>query len=289
MAGGFCSGAAWGVGANWTDGAAIPVSTSLAMMPASNNNNITDGGGDANGIDLALLKTCPNFTGLFGTSGAPIQTAAELVEVYGSGGFYFECDENGVGALDVGRAEIMCPNNSVPVELGSCDIAGGGTGGGEYDYILALRGVITLKANIKFEAAAILEVSSMGSTNDVNLTIASGADTLPTLHQHSGRVNSAGAITTGYIHHGATCIQDVAQMTTAHVFGTLNMKYGSGASPGPTAAVTIYVYPGGILNLHGSDEGDTSQYKTVTNVILFPGATLLRNSSIHIITNLYQR
>lgn len=288
MAGGFCSGAAWGTPANWTDGAAIPVNTSLAMMPASNTNNITDSGGDANGIDLALLKTCPNFVGMLGTSAAPIKTAADLVQVYGSGGFYFECDENGVGALKTDRVEIMCPNGNVPVEIGSCDVAGGGTGGGNFDYILALRGLITLKANIKFtNTTAEVEVGSIDSGNDARVTIASGADTLPILRQHFGLVDSSGAITTAHIGRGATCIQDVAAMGTAHVFGELIMNYGSGASPGPTVATTVYVYPGGVLNMHG--DGKTSQYKTITNVILMPGATLLRNSSIHIITNPYQR
>jgi hypothetical protein len=265
--GGILTGGPWGVPGNWFEGA-IPIANSSAIIPDSGqlNANVTDAGADAQGIDLDLLWVDPLYTKSFGTTAAPIQTAADLVQAYNGGGFYFECDNGGDGVkTDV--LDLALASAGAIAEIGS-----GGLGAGDFDLIRAFRGTITLKANIKLGDAAVLEVRRLTGASDVNLTIAAGAETLITLLQKAGLVTSHGAITTAHVEAGARLVQDTAVITTLHLAGMCELKH--------SALTTVYVYPGGVF-----DMTKHTNYKTVTTATVFPGGMLLWDSNLHTITN----
>lgn len=277
MAGGILTGnGAWGTGGNWTDGAAIPAVNDDAIMGSTLNADVTDAGNDANAIDLDLLLTEPAFARLFGTQASPIVIAADLVQVQGNGGFYFECDSGAAGALKTDQIDVMAATANTPVEIGSASTITGARG--DIDGITILRGKVVLKGNIMFGSSAVVAVRNIESTNDAQVVIASGADTLPTLQVFAGLVTSEGVITKLEVSMGATHIQDTAALGTVDLAGILELNYGAGA-PGTTVATTINVLSGGFLNLMKK-----TQYKTVTTVNLYPGGKIQRNKNLHIFT-----
>lgn len=258
---------ACGVAGNWSEGT-IPIDNSDGIIPDSGqlNANVTDAGHDMRGLDLDLWWVDPLYTKSFGTTAAPIQSAADLVQAYNGGGFYFECDNN-AAAIKTDVLDLVLASAGAIAEIGS-----GGLGAGDFDLVRAFRGTITLKANIKFGAAAVLEVHRLTGASDVNLTIAAGADTLATLLQKAGLVTSHGTITTAHIEAGARLIQDTAVITTLHLAGMCELKH--------SALTTVYVYPGGVFDMMKH-----TNYKTVTNGTVFPGGTLIWDSNMHTITN----
>lgn len=278
MAGGLLEGnGAWGTAGNWSDGAAIPIANSDAIMGSTLNSDATDAVGDANDIDLDLLVTEPAFARLLGTQAAPIQTAADLVQVQGSGGFYFECDSGTAAAKKTDRIDIMAATANTPVEIGSASTVAGARG--DIDGITILRGMVTLKGNIMFGSSAVVAVRQISAPGDSRVVIASGADTLPTLQVFMGLVEADSVITKLEVSMGAKHIQDTAAITTGDIGGILELDYGTGA-PGTVVATTINVLPGGFLNLMKK-----SGYKTITTVNLYPGGRIQRHKPMHIFTN----
>jgi len=271
-------------GADWVAGnfnsGVLPATNDRIIIPSTLNANVTDTGGNAQAIDLDLLKVMPGFTGLFGTSGSPIQTAADRIEIAGSSGFYFECDgDSGVGGFTTDLINVRCANANTPVELGSCDISGSGAADGPITEIQITMGNVLLKANAEFSSSKIvLQPANFG---DARLTIASNADTLEELDLKNGYCEANNALTLVYIEAGAVLTQDNAAITTAHVRGTLNLNYGGGSAL-TTVATTIYLYEGGTVNMYG--DGTKDLFKTVGTLVKNPKSTLLRDTTLHAIT-----
>lgn len=266
MPGGILTAADWGTAGNWST-AAIPIADSSAIIPDSGqlNSNVTDAGHTAQGIDLNLLWVDPLYTKSFGTTAAPIQASGDLIQAYGSGGFYIECHNN-AAAVKTDVLDLVLANAGAIAEIGSV------TGNkGDYDLIRAMRGTITIKANAAFGDTAVLEVLRVSSVNDVNLTLLS-SETLPTLRQKAGLVMSSSTITIAHVDAGAKLIQDVSVLATLHLAGMCELKH--------TALTTVYVYPGGVFDMMTH-----TGYKTVTTATVFPGGTLIWDSNLHTITN----
>lgn len=261
---------------DWTSGAK-PIINTNAIMKAGVSGTIIDTAATIAGVDLNLLMTEPGCISSFGTSASPIATAADLVQLFGSGGFHMNCHNN-AAAVKTDRVDILAANSQVPVELGSAN-------SGDYDWIECMRGLITLRGDIQFGASAKVVVRMIDSPQDVNLTIGSEADTLPTLDMHNGRCESDGPITEATIRSGATLIQDSAVLTTGYIAGSLRMDYGFGTAADATGtpiATIIYIYPGGMLDLTSPN---TTLYKEITDVIVYPGGVFKRNTLLHVVTN----
>jgi len=264
--GGVLTGGPWGVPGNWFEGA-IPIANSSAIIPDSGqlNANVTDAGHTAQGVDLDLLWVDPLYTKSFGTTAAPIRISGDLIQAYGGGGFYVECDDNGA-AVKIDILDLALANAGAIAEIGSVV----GTEG-DIDLINAFRGTITLKANIAFGAAAMLTVDRIASNSDVNLTNLA-TSTLATLRQTAGLVTSHGPITLAYVGAGARLVQDIAVLATLHLHGMCELKH--------TALTTVYVYSGGVFDMMKH-----TNYKTVTNATVYPGGTLIYDTNLHTISN----
>jgi len=271
MSGGVLNATDWSTAENWSSGA-IPVSTDDTVVPNTLAANVTMSG-DESAVALDLLHVHRGFTNTFGTSASPLQFSSEFTKVFGSSGFYME-------GTDVTSEEIrlQMPANNTPVELGNADA-------GDFTRIICNRGLVTLKANILFSAAGMVEVGWMTDRNgDVRVVLAAGADTLPNLRMNGGRMTSDAIITLAHLCAG-TLTQDTAAITTVYVYDGARLELnGSG-----TVATTVVVYGGGTLDLL-----QTALQKTVTTLYLFPGAKVIWDTNdvgatpgLHTISNLF--
>lgn len=279
MAGDICTTVNMHLNASWSSGA-IPVATSLTIIKSGLTGVLIDTGATEAGLDLGMIMTEPGCIASYGSAVAPIVTAADLVQIYGSGGFYLDCHNNGA-AVKTDRVNVMAANKQVPIILGSAAAANAG----DYVKIVCYRGNVTLKSGIKFEAGAQVIVRHIDSLADVMLTIASGAELLPVLTMEAGTCVSGGAITLAKIEKDATMTQDSAVITTADVAGTLRMDHGfdtAALATGTPIATLIEVHSGGLLDLVTPDN---TLYKEITDVVVFPGGRFRRNSSMHVVTN----
>ena len=266
MAGGNITGADWGTDANW-DSAAKPTANDQAIVPPTNGNNITDTGGTAKTIDLNLLRTHPGYLGSFGAEGAPIRTAADIVHVANSGGFYFEC--NDASPLLITDEIFIEPqaNSRAPIQIGSDpgDL-------GQLDKIYAMRGDVLIKGNAIWKAGAAVHTGYMTApAGDVVLTVANGA-TLPELNVNGGKVFCNTVVTKLSVSRGEV-VQDVAKAITIHIFGGI-LTYNHAASG--TDVTLCVVHPGATLNLLGN-----SLLKTFVRTIALPNSRIIKDDDLH--------
>ena len=274
MSGGVLQAQAWDQDASWDSGAK-PVTDDPAIVSETlaATSTVTDASGAASTVDLDLLQTHPLFAGSFGTSGSPIVSAADLVQVYGPGGFYFECTANGL-AWKTDRVEIAPADIGAPIELGSES-----GDAGDYVDIYALRGKILLKGNTQFDAAGRVIVGSIRTDSDVRLQIASGADDLATLDVRSGTVEALNVVT-NLRQAGGTVIKDDAKAVNVELFGgTLFYDHAAVSGDG----TTIRVHRGATLHLWRN-----AVQKIIPNVILLPGSIIVfsPHTKLHNILNL---
>lgn len=267
MSGGFLQAADWATDGNWSS-AAKPVVNDDAIIANTLGADVIDTGGTAEGIDLDLLATHPLYRRNFGSSAAPIQTAADLIQVLGAGGFFFECDAGGV-ALKTDRIDVMPSNANATIELGT-----NAGDQGDIDKIVIMGGNVTLKANIMFGATAVVEIGSMGRPSDTRVNIASGADTLASLKMNSGDLTCQGAVTAGEL-WGGRWVQSDAAVTTLDIHGGVcEWKHATASGS------TIIVHPGGTLDLM-----QQAAYTVIDLVILYPGGKIYRNVGLHTFTS----
>lgn len=224
---------------------------------------------DQGGIDLDVLYTHRLMINDVGASGSPLTMAADLLVIKGAGGFYYECSLDAGSAQITDLVRIACAQADAIVELGS-ETGDAGT----YDKIEALRGNITLKANIEFGASCELEVDHIDNrAGDVHLTIVEGADTLPVLTVRGGTVICNGPVTLAHIHDGVVT-QDKAEMDVVHVFAGGKLIYNHAS-----AGTAITVYPGGWLDINQTAEQKTLTINRYERSIVIP-----YDDSIHTIT-----
>lgn len=265
-----------GTAGDWTNG--IPTATDKGVIGAQCA-NVTDSGGDASGLDLEVWQTDPAFKNQFGTSGTPIESAADLVKVLQrAGSFNFDAD-NGGAALKVDDAIVMPGSKEVLVRLGSKSGAAGA-----WDGIQCLRGRITLTGGISFGGSAVVKVGMINNRDDVDLLIDSGAGTLPTLRELFGFTTCKQIVTALEVGAGAVHVQDEQAVTSADVWGQLYVNHGAGA-PGTVVATTIEARPGSVVNLFGFGDNYNTQFKTVTTLNEYPGSTVIYDKKLHTISN----
>lgn len=259
----------WSTAADW-DGAAKPVDNDVAIIPGTNGNNIVMTG-DEGGVDLDALDVHRLFKNRVGSSATPIAIAADLIKVYGSAGFYFECDHDGLADHFVDECVIQMPTNATPVELGS--VAQGGGFDAKWKQIMLNRGMATLKSNIVYDTGAIVEVGYVNRRDsDAKLTIASGGPTLPNLRVNGGRVENNSVATDAWL-TGGTLVQDLAAATSLYIYAGGVCEYNH------TSSTLIVVYGGGTLNLLKN-----AKVKTITTLWTFPGSKLIYDPTLHTFT-----
>lgn len=271
MSGDLLQGEDWGTAGNWSS-SAIPVDGDIAIVSdqLAATATVTDSGGAAEGIDLTLLQTHPNFSGSFGTSAAPIRGIADLVQVYG-GNFFFEADGESANKI-TDEVEVCAQTPGTIVELGSNP-----SDTGDLKDIRLCRGNVTIKGNSKLDAAARVVVARMTSDNDVRCTIANGAETLANLDVTSGYAEVDSIVTT-INQTGGILVKDVTRAVNVFVFGGICF-YDHQAVGGD--ATIVHVHAGAIFHMWRN-----AKLKTVTTVILHPDSTLVYNPNAHTITNL---
>ena len=272
MSGGLLTGTgAWGTAGNWSS-AAIPVTDDKAIIPASMGNNITDAGGDAKAIDLDAFLTHAGFVAAVGASGAPIQTAADLVHIMGSGPFYFEAHKSGSNFV-TDEIRIECALASALVEIGS-DAASAG----DVTRIHANRGNVTLKGGLQFsDSGGLVVVSKIDGEGDVSLKLVSSADTLPDFIQTAGK-SFIDNIVTRMLIGGGECVKDVNKAVTIDVLPGGRLIYQHGASGGDV--IMCRVHTDAVLDLT-----QNGLLKTLDTVIRYRGGIVEKTDSIHTITN----
>lgn len=272
MSGGILQAVQWDQDASWSTGNK-PVSTDQAIVSdlLGDAASVTDATGAASTIELALLQTHPLFMGNFGSSGTPIVSATNLLQVYGGGGFFFECTANAV-ANETLRADIAASAAGTRVELGS------ETGDkGDWTDIYAMRGNLLLKGNIAFAAAARLVVGSLMHERDAHVVIASGAEVLPNLDQSAGVVTALNVVTNGKI-SGGVFVKNTNPCVNLDLLG--GICYYDHEAVGGDATV-IRVHRGAMLHLWRN-----AVLKTLSTVILMPGSTIVFSEQVHTFTNL---
>lgn len=271
MSGGLITGTgAWGVDGNWSS-LAKPVTNDKAIVPASMGNNITDAGGDAKAIDLDVLLTHAGFIAAFGASGAPVQSAADLVHIMGSGPFYFEAHASG-SAFVTDEIRIECALASALVEIGS-DAASLG----DITRVHANRGNVTIKGGTQFSSSGgLVVVSKIDGEADVSLKLVSSAGTLPDFIQTAGK-SFVDNIVTRMLIGGGECVKDVGKGVTIDVLPGGRLIYQHGASGGDV--IMCRVHTDGVLDLT-----QNSVFKTLDTVIRYRGGKVEKNDSLHTIT-----
>lgn len=270
MSGGLLTGTgAWGVDGNWSS-LFKPVTDDKAIVPASMGNNITDAGGDAKAIDLDVLLTHAGYSAAFGASGAPIQTAADLVHVMGSGPFYFEAHKSGSNFI-TDEVRIECALASALVEIGS-DAASLG----DITRVHANRGNVTIKGGTQFSAAGLVVVSKIDGEGDVSLKLVSTADTLADFIQTAGK-SFIDNIVTRMLIGGGECVKDVNKAVTIDVLPGGRLIYQHGASGGDV--IMCRVHTDSVLDLT-----QNGLLKTLDTVIRYRGGKVEKNDSLHTIT-----
>jgi len=284
MANDTLQGADLSVAGNYASGV-LPAADDGLTIPSSLNANVVDSTPALITIDLDFLKVMPGFTGLFGSSGSPIRFAADRIDVFGSSGFYFECDADTSATPDLitDLINVNCPNANTPVELGSYD-SDSTAARGVITAINIAKGNVLIKSNTIFDSSTV----TLCPTNygDARLEIAANADTLEILLVKNGYSKANNVVTALTVDAGATHVQDVAAVTTANVYGALMMNYGANLT-GTTVATTINMYEGCTVNLFGDGQNaGHTPYKTVTTINKHPNSTLIYDSTVHTITNL---
>lgn len=260
----------WGTAGDWTN--SVPSTGDGAVIGDGAGDKTT---GDQGGVSLNSLVLPRGYTGEFGTSAAPLKIACDsgsnpVIKHFGGGGFYIEADLNAGSAFGIDEIRIQAANRAVIAEIGS-----NAADAGEVTKVILTRGHTTIKANINFAAAAVIQVGfETDPANDATLIIVAGADALATLHQGAGKVFSDGAITNARISGRAEMTQDTALLTTCeiHAGAKLILQH--------TAATTITVFSGGTLDLMQND-----RLKTITTLWRFPGSIVHMDDTLHTITN----
>lgn len=262
------NGADWSTAADW-DTASKPVDDDVAIIPGTNGNNIIMAG-DEGGVDLDALDVHRLFANLVGTSASPIAIAADLIKVYGSTGFFFECDHDDAADHFVDECVIQ-PDRGTPVELGSR--AQGGGFDAFWKQIMLNRGQVTLKSNILYDTDGIVEVGYVNRRDsDVMAVIASGGPTLPNLRINGGRVENNSVATDTWL-AGGTLVQDLAAATSLYIYSGGVCEYNH------TSSTLVVVYAGGTLDLLKNADA-----KTITTLWTFPGSTLIYDPTLHTFT-----
>lgn len=253
----------WDVTGNWLEGV-VPINddsvvlSALAVRGPQTNVDQTAKNGGA-GIDLDLLYSHPGFKYAVGSSGNPLKVGCDKLVVMGSGEFWYQ---NAPAGLDTDIAYITAATPGTLVNLGGDTIT----------ELFALRGTIALDATLG--AMTRLHVGYMDTRqSDVTLKINSAAGTLTDLFQGGGRVFADNLISNAVVYGGELEKGSTTAITVLDVMATGNVIYNSSGTI-TTARVR------GRLDLTKSSDA-----KTITTCIIFPGGDLKKIDELHTFTN----
>lgn len=269
MADKFYSGSSgWNTNGNWSP-VNIPVSNDRVFFRDTNTNNCT-AGMNQGGIDLDLIDTDKNYSGVIGANGSPLLIACDLIDLKGSGSFFVEADANSAG-LKIDEIRIQPVNINATIEIGSNPLDAG-----DIDKIIALSGNITTSGTTVFGASAIVEVGYKNSvSSDVTFTLGS-SNTLPTLDVWGGSVTSSGVITNARVHN-ADFIKTDTHCVNLDLYNS-NCKWNDASES--ANGITIRVMAGSTLTLKNSLP------MTISTIWLYPGSDIIYDDTIHTITTL---
>ena len=207
--------------------------------------NITSAAGTQTAIDLDLLYYEDGATQNVGAAGAPLIYSADLVNLFGSGTFYFK-------------------DGDVTTDLVVC--RGPGTfhlDGTSITEIRCYQGNITMAATLA--AVTTLTVEHYLSAGDVNLSILDGCGTITTARVEAGRTTCNAVVTTLDL-MGGTWIQETQEIVTARVGKGGTLIYNSPASTGTATRIDVW----GTLYLNISDN-----VRTITTLHVHRGGKVI--------------
>lgn len=259
---------------DWDAGS--PATNDKVIVPESLNVDIDtnlDNGGD----DYDLIYVHKGYTKNLGSTGTPLKAAADLVVFKGSGKFYFASDKNSGSGLKTDEIRIEAEEADSVIELDS----NAADAGDIIDFII-LRGTVTMKGNIVYDAASLLKVGFIANrASDVDLTIENG-NTLAVAEQWGGLVK-CNTIVTAYRLAGGTLVQDQTKLTALDIFGGVcRYNYRQTSSD----ATVIRVHGGGVLDLMAT--GDEKLFtNAAAQIWLYPGSEIRKDDNLHTITKLF--
>lgn len=267
----YLNGADFGVAGSYS-GVTLPVTGDTVIVPETNNNNIVRGSWAAT-ADLALLYISEGFNKNFCSSGSPLPIAADQIIIKGDGDRYLHADADTASAFKVDEIRVECakPSNIVRINSNSADA-------GDIVNVIVNRGTVTLQGDIVWDAASLVEVGYMANLHgDVTLVIEDG-NTLAGYEQHGGRATVQPIVTAARLMDG-TLIKTLQQATALDIYrGTCHYNHTAISGDG----TTIKVKGVGTLDLT-----QTAVVKTISTGWLFPGATLIRDKTVHTFTTLH--
>lgn len=244
----------------------IPIGNDDVAVPKTVDVNIN--GTDQTGVLLGTLRFSPEFAGNIGASGDPLKIDCQLVRHEGSGTLYYESSQ------DVAEVTQWCVINSPNMDLAAV------IDGSQVNHITVASGAVTLPASLGSvnEPERIDIVGPAGGTRFAKVTIncdivvatgvlvvSGGQSVLQTVGLNLASLYQSGGLLW------------VDNPIIAHAFLTGGILYFNTASTLGNA----HVY-GGTLDLCNN-----RREKTVTNLFLYRGGTLIWDPELHTITNLH--
>lgn len=242
--------------ANFVSGA-VPIDDDEIVIPSSIAVNIS--GTDQGGVDLDLLQIAAGFRGNIGASGDPLLIDGDKIVHLGSGTLFLKATDNEATdwvVVDSDNTSLAAHLDSEPADVGS---------GGTMTRVTVKKGAVTLAATLGIGGLpANLDIGFRNNVaTDANVTL--NCDLLATtgtLLMNGGMLTSIGNVPIA-VQRAGTWVQDAGVITALHLMGgTCFLK--------TTETMALANVMGGILNLVANELG-----KTVTNIYLFTGGTLI--------------
>lgn len=224
------------------DSGNIAVLNDLVAVPRVFTQNIIDSAAALAGIDLDLFRIDSGRNAGFGSASTPIALVADEMSISGSGGVHVLC---GNGALVTDFLRVWMDAADAVCTFGS-------SGTSTWKDVDLDRGNITFAGSSLFHASALFRIGNMGQPNDVKLTIAAAAPTLPSLKQASGTSFVNNELTDLDMMGPSTCTKDEKKCVTANIGDGATFIYNHKSLAGES--LNFVVHPGGKLDLMGNTE-----------------------------------
>lgn len=255
------AGNSWGTGAQWVSNS-VPIDADTVALTETLTGALV-GLIDQGGVYLNTLHVTPSCAHVVGSTTSPLIISAKLLTIEGQAGFHMAGEATTPGD-DVLDCRVDCATPSVPVTLTSDATAA------NWDQIVVSRGNVTIGAAMSFDVCR-LEVgyhNKASAANDatVNISPSSAGDTLPTVFQVGGILNSSVLVTDATIMGGKYTQIDKA-VTTCIVGAGGEFVYKNGTA---STIATLRILPGGT-----ADFTQTFGETTITTLWLHPGGTII--------------
>lgn len=255
---------AWSTAGNWTGG--VPVSNGRALFGASTSQQSALTGLGQAGVDLDYLQVNAAFLGAIGTSGSPLQIAADVVNFMGSGEFNIE-SHNNAGALKIDVMNIKAANPGVIVRIGSVSGAAG-----EVDKINVSRGNVMLTTATGVDELNVGYVSNPGA--DAIVTVNQTAGTIARASVNAGLVTCNAAVTAAYVGGVGKYIHGQIDKSPG-ALSYLNMSGSAYAQYDMAGTIALVVLSGNAV----LDLTKTGFAKVITELVLLDTARVIADAN----------